>query len=137
MPLYDADDSGKGAFRVMRIGNTTIGVTAHSPALRIYNVVADFVRTVRVHTSTGPQESELVLASSVPAAIKWKRGREKVLFDKDTHLLDAAMRCRMIPGVTVTTKDRIRFNGDTYEIVDVVDVRNLHLLMAIDLRKVG
>ena len=137
MPLYDADDSDKGAIRVMRINRTTIGVTAHSPALRIYNVVVDVIRIVKVITSTGEQVSEVVLAGSVPAGIKWKRGSEKVMFDKDTHWLDATLRCRAIAGVTVTDKDMIKFAGESYEIVDVVDVRNLGRLLKIDIRKIG
>ena len=121
----------------MQINAKTFDVAGHNPALRIYNVAVDVVRINRVQTSTGPQESEVVLAGSVPGHIKWKRGREKVLFDKDTHLLDAALHCRMIPGVTVTTKDKIRYDGELYDIVDVINVRNLGVLLVIDLRKIG
>ena len=120
----------------MRINNTTIEIDAHSPALKIYNVVVDIVRPVKVRTSTGPAESELVLAGGIAAHIKWRRGGEKVMFDKDTHLLDATLHCRVIAGTTIKTTDRVKYNGDTYEIVDVVNVNNLNRLLSIDLKKV-
>ena len=120
----------------MRINGTTIDITAHSPSLRVYNVLVDVLRPVRVQTSTGAAENLEVIASNISGHIKWKSGNEKILFDKTTHLLDATLKCRVIPGVTIATTDRIRYNGDTFEIVDVVNVNNLGQLLSIDLRKI-
>ena len=136
MPLYDADDAGKGAIRVMRINNTIIDVTAHNPALRIYNVVVDVLRPVKVVTSTGVAESTITLVSNLMCAIRWKSGSERILFDKITHYLDATLRCRRPAGVTLTTDDRIRHDSKDYEIVDIVDVNNLGRLLKMSIRKV-
>ncbi len=135
MPLYDADDTYSGAFRVMEINGTTIRISQHTPALQIYNVVVDVIRLVRVATSTGTEESEQIIVSSLAAHIRWRSGSEKVLFDKNTYFRDATLRCRQ-PVVTVTTNDRIRYNGLDYEIVGIVDVKNLGILLSMEIRRV-
>lgn len=136
--MYPSDDfdSGKNGVNV-RINDTTIEIDAHSPSLQIYNCIVDVVRPVRVTTSTGRQESDDTLASNWPCAIKWKSGTEKVLFNKDTYFLDAILISRVIPGVTVKQSDRVIFDGDTFEIVDVRDVNNLHRRLRIALRRVA
>lgn len=120
----------------MRINDTTFDVMAHSPSLRIYNVTVGVERVTTVTTSTGKQELLVSLATNWPGAIKWKSGKEKVMFDKDTYFQDAVLTIRVIPGVTVITKDRIVFDDNTYEIVDIVDINNLGRRLSIAIRRV-
>ena len=137
MPLYDADDTYPGTFRVMRINATTISITGHNPALRIYNVVVDIIRIVKVVTSTGIQESTETLASNWSCAINWKMGSEKILFDKETYFQDAVLTCRVIGGVTITNTDRVVHEGNVFEIVGITDINNLGRRLKIALRRVA
>lgn len=121
---------------MITINGTTIAITGNSSALSIYNVVVDVVRPVSVTTSAGQEESTTALATNWMCAIIWKIGREKVLFDKTSHLLDAVMTCRVIPGVTVLRSDRVIHNDVSYDIVDVIDINNLGRRLKIVLRRV-
>lgn len=119
----------------MQINDTTIAITSHSPALQIYNVVVDVIRLTKVSTSTGIESSETVVVSNMPCEIRWKTGRERILFDKMSYFRDATLKCR-VQGATISTNDIIRYAGLDYEIVSVIDLRNLHKLLAIDIRRV-
>lgn len=120
----------------MRINDTTFDVIAHSPSLRIYNCLVDVVRITTVTTSTGRQEVRTALATNWQSSIKWKSGKEKVMFDKDTYFQDASVLMRVIPGETVTTKERIVYLDKDYEIVDVMDISNLGTRLLIAIRRV-
>ncbi len=122
------------------VSGTAITASSNTNALQVYNVVVDVVRIDKISGSTGVVEMELVIAANVPAKIRWSRGSEKILFDKDTWLRDGTLRCRMIAGIT--TNDRIRFVDQSgtsrdFEIIDVIDYRNLGTLMVLTIRKVG
>ena len=119
----------------MRINDTTISIAGHNPGLKIYNVVVDIIRIVKVVTTTGVQESTETLASSWSCAIKWKMGSEKILFDKETYFLDAVLTCRVIGDVTVTTDDRIVHDGNVFEIVGLIDINNLGRRLKIAIRR--
>lgn len=120
----------------MRINGKTFDIAAHNPSLRVYNCSVDVVRITTVTTSTGKAESRTTLATDWQGAIEWKSGAEKILFDKTTYFQDAVLLCRVIPGETVTTNDRIVYQGNDYEIVDVVDIDNLGRRLRIALRRV-
>lgn len=119
----------------MQINDTTIAITQHNPALQVYNAFVDVIRLVRVVTSSGTQKSETVIVSNMPCAIRWRSGKERILFNKTTYFRDATLRCR-VQAETITTNDIIRHNGLDYEIVSAIDVRNLHKLLVIDIRRV-
>ena len=118
---------------VIHVNGTEIGGVSTSNALSIYNVFVDIVRVTRVNTALGMEEIETVIVSNHPAHIKWTRGTEKIQFDKTTHYRDATLRCR---AADVTTKDRIKYLGQMFEIVDLVDVRNLGQLLTMDLKRI-
>ncbi len=118
----------------MQINGTTIRISQHTPALQIYNVVVDVVRVIKVVTSTGTEDSEEVIVPSMQGHIRWRVGRERIMFDKVSYFRDATLRCRR-PGVTITTNDCIRFNGLDYEIVSIIDVRNLGILLSIEIKR--
>lgn len=120
---------------MITVNSTTIRITHHSPSLQIYNCIVDVVRPVKVTTSTGISESTNVLATNWLCAIKWKMGSEKILFDKETYFLDAILTCRVIPGVTVETSDRIVYQGDVFEIVGIIDINNLGRRLRIAIRR--
>jgi len=117
----------------IHVNGLEIGGVSTSNALAIYNVFVDIVRVTKINTALGMEEIETVIVSNHPAHIKWTRGSEKIQFDKTTHYRDATLRCRM---TDVTTKDRIKYRGESFEIVDVVDVRNLGQLLSMDLKRI-
>lgn len=118
------------------VGDTVITATSTANALQVYNCLVDVVRVVKVNGSEGMTETSTTIVTSMPCTIEWKTGRERVLFDKDTYMLDAVLRCRKPAGVTIVATDRIVFNGETYEIIGrPVDVRNLGILLSINIKR--
>ena len=87
-----------------------------------------------MNSSTGLTEAVSVRYSNVAAHIKWRTGNERIQSDKVTYYRDATLRCR-VPGA-ITTKDRIRYNDQDFEIVNVVDVNNLGRLVSIDIKRI-
>lgn len=118
----------------IQVGGTTITATGTVNALKVYNVLVDVARVTKTATATGNTESEVVLHANMLAAIKWKSGGERILFNKETHYLDAIMKCRYCD---ITTDDHVVYAGKTYKIVDLYDLNNLHKLLVIALRKIG
>ena len=119
----------------MKINDTNIDITVHNPSFKIYNVLVDVVRIAHASTSTGLRTTEDVLISNMEAHIKWHSGKERLQFDKVTAFRDATLQCRM-QSVAITTKNRIRFKGEDFEIVSVVDRNNLGLLLLIDIKRI-
>ena len=119
----------------MQINGTTINITAHTPRLQIYNVLVDIVRPVKISTSTGIEESTVVLAANLMCAIGWKTGSEKIMFNKVSYFLDAIMICRVF-GTAVKVSDRVVHQGNVFEIVDVMDISNLGRRWKIALRRI-
>lgn len=120
---------------MITVNDTTIAITRHTPALQVYNVFVDVIRLVKVVTSTGTQDDETVIVGNMPCKIRWRTGRERILFDKTSYFRDATLRCR-VQAATITTNDIIRHAGLDYEIVSVIDDRNLGVLLIIDIRRV-
>lgn len=121
----------------MQIGSTTISITQSNPSLQIYNVIVSVIRPVNEVTSTGTEETETTLIASLSAHIVWRTGRERILFDKSTYFRDATLICRTPAGVVITTRDRVRHNGLDYEIVSLIDIRNLGRRLRMDIRRIA
>lgn len=99
-----------------------------------YNIKVDVLRIIRASDGIGGwSEGETVLHSNLPCRIVWRRGSEKIFFDKTTHFLDARLYCKVID---ITTKDRIKYNNDVFEIVDVSNPDNLNRFLSIDIKRI-
>lgn len=120
----------------IQAGDTKIAITSVTNAVGIYNVTVDVIRDTKVNSSTGVSLTPVTIVTSMPCRIRWTSGREKMMFNKDTHYLDAVLHCRVPAGVTIVTSDRIFYNDEYYEIVDVRDFRNLGVLLEITIKKV-
>lgn len=136
MFVHDAHDAGKGAIRVMQINSTTIDITGHNPSLQIYNCTVDVLRPVKVVISTGVAESYTTLVSNWACAIRWKTGRERIMFDKTSYFMDAELTCRVPGGVTIKTTDRVVYNSDVFEIVGLTDIQNLGRRLRISIKRI-
>ncbi len=120
----------------IQVGDTSIELTGTTNSVAVYNLTADVIRDTKVNSSEGVAVTPVVLVNDMLCAIKWLSGRESLLFNKQTHMLDGILKCRVPAGVTVTNTDRILYNSEYYDIVDVLDVNNLGVLLEIALRKV-
>ncbi len=116
----------------IQVNDTIITADGTTNALKVYNCLVNIIRATKANTALGTSESEVTLHTNLQCTIKWKRGRERILFNKTTHDLDAIMRCRK---VDITVNDRVVYQGKTYEIVDLYDYNNLGRLLVIALRK--
>jgi len=119
------------------VGDTTIEASSVVNSVAIHNCIVDVIRNTIVTGALGNAKTPVTIVNSMPCTIKWTSGREKMLFQKKTHLLDAVLRCRVPAGVTIVESDVISYNGKEYEITDVQDVNNLGKILLISLRKVG
>jgi len=121
---------------LLQVGETAIKATSVTNRVAIYNIVVDVIRMTKVTSGTGTTETPVTIVSNMLCSIKWKSGGEKILFNKETHYLDAVLRCRKPPGVTIVKTDKIKYNGEMYEIVDMYDFNNLGTLLVIAINKV-
>jgi len=119
---------------LIQAGETAIEATSVTNGVAIYNIVVDVIRMTKVTSGTGTTETPVTIVSNMLCSIKWKSGGEKILFNKETHYLDAVLRCRK--SVTILCSDKISYNGDTYEIVDLYDYNNLGRLYVIAIKKI-
>ena len=120
----------------IQVGDTEIEVTSVVNSVAVYNITVDVIRNTVVVGARGNAKTPVVIVNDMPCTIKWTTGREKMLFKKKTHFLDAVLRCRVPAGVTIVNTDIIEYNSKQYEIVDVVDFNNLGKILVIGLRKV-
>ena len=120
----------------IQVGDTKIEASSVVNSMSIYNVLVNVIRDTKVSDRTGTSRVPVVIVNSMPCHIKWLKGKEKLLFNKKTHLLDAILKCRKPAGVVVATTDRIFYDPDYYEIVDVIDENNLGTLLEIAIRKI-
>lgn len=121
----------------IQIGDTPIEMAQVVNSVGVYNVTVDVIRNTVVVGARGNSITPVTIVNDMPCTIKWTSGREKMLFNKKTHILDAVLRCRVPAGVAIVESDIISYNSEQYEIVDVVDFRNLGTLLVIGLRKVS
>jgi len=121
---------------LIQAGETSIEATSITNGVAIHNISVDVIRMTRTTTGTGTTEVPVVLVNDMPCHIKWKSGGEKILFNKETHYLDAILRCRKPAGVTILKTDKISYLGEIYEIVDMNDFNNLGTLLVMAINKV-
>ncbi len=98
--------------------------------------MVDVVRMDKTNTGLGATETPQTIVANMPCSIKWLQGKEKILFDKETHFMDGVLKCRKPTGATIKTTDKILYNTEYYEIVDLIDVNNLGVLLTITIKKV-
>ena len=118
------------------VGDTEIDLSYAAPSVKIYNLTVDVIRMTRVNSSEGMSETPETIVNSMPCHIQWLSGKEKLLFNKQSHILDAVIHCRKPVGATIVMSDKVLYNLEYYEIVDIVDVNNLGVLLRIAIRKV-
>lgn len=109
----------------------------HTAEFSVYNVVVNVVRIVKTNVGGIAGETPSNVVSNMPARIRWFRGKERLQFDKQTAYRDGTLHCRVPAGVTITTKDRISYNGEEFEITAVEDFRNLGRLLEIGIKRTG
>ncbi len=98
-----------------------------------YNAKVNILRIAKTSNGMGGwTEVENVLHNNLPCRIAWKKGSEKIQFNKDTYYRDAKLFCRV---VDVTTRERVVYGSKKYEIVDVSnpDNKNKRLVLALKL----
>jgi len=96
-----------------------------------FNTKVDILRITKAPGAMGSTEVANVLHNNLPCRINWKRGREKIFFDKETHFSDAKLFCRV---VDITNKDRVRYSSKVYQIADSVNVDEASRLLVLDLK---
>ncbi len=74
-----------------------------------------------------------MLHENVPCRINWKKGIEKIFFDKNSYFRDAVVYCGVIE---VTNQDIVEYNGTQYEIVSVANPDECNKYMVIEMRLV-
>ena len=98
----------------------------------LFNITVDVLRLVLTDDAYGGcTEVETVLHNNLACRINWKSGQERLVFDKATYLRDGVLFCS---AVDVTVKDRINYNGTTYEIVSVSNVDNMNHHLKIEIK---
>lgn len=117
----------------LNINGTIIEVDSVTENPSVYNVTVDVIRITKTNTSGGLSEAEAVAVNNLAAHIKWLSSTTKMLFNKQTWVLDAIMNCRT---ADILITDRIRYNGDDFEVQDIIDVNNLGKLMKVALKRV-
>jgi len=120
----------------IQVGNTSIEMTQVVNSVDVYNITVDVIRNAITVGARGNTLTPSTIVNDMPCMIRWTSGKERMLFAKKTHFLDAVLRCRVPAGITIVNTDIIEYNSEQYEIVDVVDYRNLGTLLIIGLRKV-
>lgn len=117
-------------------GDSEIDISYAEPSVAVYNLTVNVIRMTEVSDRDGTSQEPVTIVNLMPAHIQWLSGKEKILFNKETHILDAVLHCRKPVGVTILQSDKIIYNEETYEIVDIVNVNNLNVLLRIAIRKV-
>lgn len=121
----------------IQVNDATIVASSAANALQIYNCLVNVVRIAEIDGPHGLDETPTNIVTNMPARIKWSRGKERLQFDKQTAYRDGTLHCRKPAGVIITTKDRISYNGEEFEITAVEDFRNLGRLLEIGIKRTG
>ncbi|HUS72616.1 MAG TPA: head-tail adaptor protein [Sedimentisphaerales bacterium] len=121
----------------IQIGDTSIEATNVANSVDMYNLSCDIVRMTRTNTALGVSDTPpVVIVTAMPCDIKFLGGKESIKFNKETYCLDAVLRCRKPAGVTIVNTDKVDYNGEYYEITNILDINNLGVLLEITLRRV-
>lgn len=70
--------------------------------------------------------------TNVPCRIKWSQGQEKVMFGKDNWFRDAKVYC---PVLDITVEDRLVYNAQEYDIVDVANPGEADRFMVLQIKR--
>ncbi len=96
------------------------------------NKKVNVIRIIKTAGALGGwTEVNNVLHNNLPCRLNWKKGSEKIFFAKNTYFRDARMFCRV---VDIDVKDRVVYNGKTYEVVDVGNVDESGRYLTLDLK---
>lgn len=120
----------------IHVGDLSIEPTHVANYVSMYNITVSIIRDTKVNSSEGMSKTPVVIAGPLRGYIKWMKGKEKLLLNKQTHLLDGTLYCRIPAGITIVETDRILYNSKYYEIVNVEDVNNLGILYIISIKKI-
>jgi len=97
-----------------------------------YNIKVDVIRiTKTVGALGGWTEVRNVLHNNLSCRFNHKRGSEKIFFGKNSYFRDVRMYCAI---ADINVKDRVQYNGATYEVVDVSNIGEMSRYMSIDLK---
>jgi len=98
----------------------------------LFNSKVDIIRVGKIKDGLGGyDEDEAVIYANMPCRINWSRGSERIQFDKNTYYRDAKLFC----GITdVTVKDRIKYSGVNYEIINVSNVDNVNKYLSLEIK---
>ena len=96
-----------------------------------FNAKVNILRIGKAPGAMGSVEVANVLHNNLPCRINWKRGKEKIFFNKESHFSDAKLFCRV---VDITNKDRVQYKGKVYQIADNVNPDECDRLLVLDLK---
>lgn len=103
--------------------------------MSLSNLFNTKVNVIRISKTAGAlggwTEVENVLHNNLPCRINWKRGSEKIFFDKNSYFRDGKLYCSV---VDITIKDRVQYKSKTYQIVDVNNVDEVSKYLVLDLK---
>ncbi len=117
------------------VGGCEIVATSSSNGVAAYNLTVNVVRMTKTNTSRGVTEVSTTIVTSMPSDIRWLKGKETIIFNKETHTLDGILHCQVPAGVTIRVTDKIIYDSITYEITNVYDVNNLGVLLEIAIKR--
>lgn len=99
----------------------------------LYNKTADILRIILTSDSMGGStEVKTVLYNNWKCRINWSKGHEKIQFGKDTHYRDAKVYGSVLKNIQ--QRDRFRYNGKDYEIINIINVDELDTYMILEIR---
>ena len=100
----------------------------------LFNKTADILRIVNTSDDMGGYtEVETILINNWKCRINWSKGFERVQSDKDTWYRDAKVYGTFT--TKIQTKDRFRYSGIDYEIINVFDTDEIHKFTTLEIKK--
>lgn len=96
-----------------------------------FNIKVNILRIAYTPSAMGQAEVVNVLHNNLSCRINWKRGSEKIFFEKNSYFRDGKLYCRV---VDITAKDRVQYKSKIYQIVDVNDTDESGRLLVLDIR---
>jgi len=100
--------------------------------MNLYNSKIDVYRTDKISDGMGSwYTTENLVYENLPCRINWVKGAEKIQFDKNTYYRDGKVYCR---PVEITTDYCIKYNGVTYDVVNVSNVDNMNRLLVLEIK---
>ncbi len=97
----------------------------------LLNTKVNILRVTNTTGALGCAESVNVLHHNLKCRLVWKKGSQKIFFNKDTYFRDGKLYCNVID---VTTEDRVQYGAKIYDIVDVDNTHEMGHHMALTLK---